>query len=49
VTVLGVYAVPEYSVLVVPSFVLLAAVGWFGTQRAEMQVPEAIPRTAPAA
>jgi 4-amino-4-deoxy-L-arabinose transferase-like glycosyltransferase len=30
VTVLGVYAIPEYSVPVVPSFVLLAAVAWLG-------------------
>ncbi|MBA3734338.1 MAG: hypothetical protein H0W90_03930 [Actinobacteria bacterium] len=31
-TVLGVYAIPEYSVPVAPSFILLAAVGLFGTR-----------------
>ena len=30
VTILGVYAIPEYAVPVVPAFVLLAAVGLFG-------------------
>ena len=31
-TVLGVYAIPEYSVPVAPSFLLLAAVALFGTR-----------------
>jgi hypothetical protein len=31
-TVLGVYAIPEYSVPVAPSFILLAAVALFGTR-----------------
>src|SRR5712691_5364418 len=32
VTVLGVYAIPEYSVPVAPSFIVLAAVGLFGAR-----------------
>jgi 4-amino-4-deoxy-L-arabinose transferase-like glycosyltransferase len=32
VTVLGVYAIPEYEVPVAPSFILLAAAGLFGTR-----------------
>jgi hypothetical protein len=35
ITILGVYAVPEYAVPVVPSFILLAAVGLFGVRRSE--------------
>ena len=34
-TILGVYAVPEYSVPVVPSFILFAAVGLFGVRRGD--------------
>ena len=48
-TVLGVYAVPEYSVPVVPSFVLLAAVGWLGERVVTRSVSEAAPtRNVPA-
>lgn len=43
VTILGVYAVPEYAVPVVPAFVLLAATGLFGPRG-----PRALPKPQPA-
>ncbi len=43
VTVLSVYAVPEYSVPVVPSFILLAAVAVFGPRAADSE-PKQFPR-----
>jgi hypothetical protein len=49
VTVLGVYAVPEYSVPLVPSFILLSAVAWLGPRRVAHPVGVATPGAAPAA
>jgi hypothetical protein len=49
VTVLGVYAVPEYSVPVVPSFILLTAVAWLGTRRVADRVGAVPPGPVPAA
>ena len=39
VTTLAVYAVAEYSVPVVPAFVLLGAVGLFGARRRTTEIP----------
>jgi hypothetical protein len=49
VTVLGVYAVPEYSVPVAPAFIMLAAVGWLGTRTMTRRVAETPPEKVPAA
>jgi Na+/melibiose symporter-like transporter len=47
VTVLGVYAVPEYAVPVVPAFVLLAGVGLLGARTAAQRVRSDVRDTAP--
>ena len=47
VTVLGVYAVPEYAVPVVPSFVLLTGVGLLGRRAALQAAAEDVREAAP--
>jgi len=47
VTVLGVYAVPEYAVPVVPAFVLLAGIGLLGERTAAQRVRSDVRDAAP--